>query len=73
MLGTPYENARTSAEALGPEDQLRLVAELISRLTLQLHRNTPRTLLDLQGLGKEAWQGIRVEEYLARERASWNG
>jgi len=73
MLGTPYENARTSAEALGPEDQLRLVAELIGRLALQLHQNTPRSLLDLQGLGKEAWHGIRVEEYLARERASWNG
>jgi hypothetical protein len=29
--------------------------------------------LDLQGLGKEIWKGIDAQEYVDRERASWNG
>ena len=72
MLGTPYENARKSVEALGPADQLRLVAELISRLSGDLN-GQPRSLLELDGLGHELWQGVDVDEYLHQERSSWDG
>lgn len=73
MGGTPYENARKSFEALGPADQLRLVAELISRLSGKLDRQ-PRSL-ELEGLGQDVWQGVDVDvdEYLRRERSSWSG
>ena len=72
MQGTPYENARKCVKALGPADRLRLVAELISRLTGDLNRQ-PRSLLELEGLGQDVWQGVDVDEYLRRERSSWNG
>ena len=72
MAGTPYENARKSIEALGPGDQLRLVAELISRWSGELNRQ-PRSLLELEGLGQDVWEGVDVDEYLRRERSSWNG
>ncbi len=72
MSSTPYENAKRSVEALGPADQLRLVAELASRLSGELNRQ-PRSLLELQGLGKDVWQDIDVAAYLNRERSSWNG
>ena len=32
-----------------------------------------RSILELEGLGKEIWQGIDAKEYVDRERASWNG
>jgi len=51
---------------------LRLVAELISRLGGELTRE-PRSLLELDGLGQELWEGMDVDEYLRRERLSWNG
>ena len=70
--GTPYDNARKSIEALSPVDQLRLVAELISRLGCELTRE-PRSLLELEGLGREVWEGTDVDEYLRRERWPWNG
>ena len=70
--GTPYDNTRKSIEALSPVDQLRLVAELISRLGGELTRE-PRILLELEGLGREVWDGTDVDEYLRRERWSWNG
>lgn len=72
MQGTPYEHARKSVEALDPVDQLRLVAELVSRLSGEVNRQ-PRSLLELEGLGQEVWQGVDVDEYLRRERSSWNG
>ena len=67
-----YENARKSIEALAPADQLRLIAELGSRLSASLDRQ-PRSLLELEGLGQEVWQGVDVDEYLRRERSSWDG
>jgi hypothetical protein len=72
MAGTPYEHAKRTIEALGPADQLRLIAELTSRLSGDLARQ-PRSLLELEGLGHDVWQDIDVDEYLRRERNSWNG
>ena len=67
-----YENARRSAEALSPTEQLRLVAELVVRLSGELERR-PRSLMELEGLGREIWQGLDVDDYLRRERSSWDG
>ncbi|HEV3201288.1 MAG TPA: hypothetical protein VGZ73_25485 [Bryobacteraceae bacterium] len=72
MSNTPYENATKSIEALGPADQSRFVAELMLRLSGELGEQ-PRSLLELEGLGQEVWQGIDVGEYLRQERSSWNG
>jgi len=71
--GTPYENAKRTVEALGPAEQLRLIAELTSRLSGELNRRSRRSLLELKGLGKDIWQGVDVADYLSRERSSWNG
>ena len=72
MASMAYENARRFVEALKPADQLRLAAELISRLSGKIDRQ-PRSLLELEGLGEDVWQGVDVDAYLRRERSSWNG
>jgi hypothetical protein len=73
MRGSPYDNAKRSVEALPPDDQLRLIAELAHRLGGDLERRPRRSLLELRGLGKSVWQIIDVDEYLRRERSSWGG
>jgi hypothetical protein len=73
MRGSPYDNAKRSVEALPAGEQLRLIGELAERLSGQLERRPRRSLSELRGLGKEVWQGLDVEEYLRRERSSWDG
>jgi hypothetical protein len=73
MPNPNYDQAKRSVQALGPADQLRLIAELVERLSGELDRRPRRSLLELQGLGKGVWLGVDVDEYLRRERSSWNG
>jgi len=73
MPNPRYEQAKRSIEALGRADQLRLIAELVGRLSGELGCRPRRSLLELQGLGKGVWLGVDVDEYVRRERSSWNG
>ena len=73
MPNSRYDQAKQSVQALGPADQLRLISELVARLSGELDRRPRRSLLELQGLGKGVWQGVDVDEYLRRERSSWSG
>ena len=76
MSDTPnprYDQAKRSVQTLGPADQLRLIAELVGRLSGELDRQPRRSLLELQGLGKGEWKAIDVDEYLRRERSSCDG
>jgi len=34
---------------------------------------TSTSILELQVLGKDIWQGMDAQEYVDHERASWNG
>lgn len=70
--GSPYEIARKSVEALDPADQFRLLSELSARLSGELGRR-PRSLMELEGLGQEVWQGLDVDDYIRQERSSWDG
>ena len=32
-----------------------------------------RSLLELQGLGRDVWSGVDIDQYIEQERDSWNG
>ena len=72
MPDTPYDTAKKSVENLSRAEQLRLVSELTARLDDELQRE-PHSLMELEGLGKEIWHGLDIDEYLRQERSSWNG
>ena len=70
MATSQYDEALRRAKSLSAVDQKRLLAELnSSEGPVQLQS---ASILDLQGLGKEVWVGIDTEEYLDRERQSWD-
>ncbi len=68
-----YHEVLEHAERLAPEDQLRLLEDLAALVRRQITTRVRHSILELQGLGKEIWQGIDVDDYLEQERLSWNG
>jgi hypothetical protein len=60
-------------QTLAPAEQLRLISEVTDSLSGEIGHQPRRSLLELQGLGKDIWEGVDVDEYLRQERSSWNG
>jgi hypothetical protein len=69
----PYEQILRNVESLSRAEQLRLISELAENLRVESMPEARTSILDLQGLGKEIWHGIDAQDYVDRERASWNG
>lgn len=69
-----YQELLQQAKNLTAEEQLKLVAELISVVRNRvIDKSKKRSILDLEGLGKEIWQGIDAQEYVNQERGKCNG
>lgn len=51
---------------------LRLSEDLTIQAVKKCPKN-PRSILELQGLGKEIWEGIDPDAYVAQEREAWDG
>jgi len=73
MSTAAYSEVLDRVQRLGPTDQLRLLEDLAALVRRRVAPQARRSILELQGLGKEIWQGIDAQEYIDRERASWNG
>lgn len=69
MVTASYENALQLAAALTRDEQLRLMREL----AVHAAGEEPTSVLALCGLGEEIWRQIDAQEYVRRERSSWNG
>lgn len=73
MSASAYHDVLRQARSLTSTDQLRLLEELAGSLRRQDTVQRRRSILDLQGLGKEIWRDIDPQGYIDRERNSWNG
>lgn len=70
-----YNEVRRLAQSLTPDEQMRLIEDLSKsiRRKVTLTPKPLRSILELEGLGKEIWNGIDAQEYVNQERDSWNG
>ena len=68
-----YQDIRRQVEALTPTEQLLLLAELAIMLRCHMLVKPKRSVMELEGLGKEIWQGLDAQDYVNQERDSWNG
>lgn len=72
MTPSPYEEILKRAQTeLSREEQQELSATL-SRLA-GCKNGGSYQITDLRGLGKEIWEGIDPDQYVAEERDSWDG
>ncbi len=68
-----YEEILIQIQQLDPGEQLRLLETLAALVRRRMTVQSQHSILELQGLGKEIWQGIDAQAYIDRERDSWNG
>lgn len=68
-----YHDIRRQVESLPPNEQLRLLEELVVMVRRRMLGKPKRSIMELEGLGKEIWHGLDAQEYINQERASWNG
>ncbi len=74
MSTKPYQEILKRAQSeLSAEEQNLLSAELAQSAAISNHNGKRRSLLELEGLGKEVWKGIDPDKYIAAERDSWDG
>ena len=60
-------------EQLPPDEQLQILAEVQRRSENRSTTPGSRSILELEGLGAELWREVEAQEYVRRERDSWNG
>jgi hypothetical protein len=68
-----YESVLQMAASLSRYEQLRLIRELPLAATGGPAPEEESSVLALCGLGQQIWQHIDAQEYVRRERSSWNG
>ncbi len=68
-----YQDICRQVENLTPDEQLRLLEELVVMVRRRMLVKPKRSMMELEGLGKETWHGLDAQEYINQERASWNG
>ncbi len=70
---TTYQEVRRQIESLTLDEQMRLMQELALIVSYRTPAKSKRNIMELEGLGKDIWRGIDAQEYVDRERQSWNG
>ena len=68
-----YQEICRQVKNLTPDEQLQLLEELAIIVRERAQSKPKRSIMELQGLGKEIWKDIDAQEYVAQERLSWNG
>lgn len=71
MAINSYDEILNLAKQLSLEEQTKLVGELSQAAGRK--NGGKHSILELEGLGKEIWEGIDPDEYVAKERDSWDG
>jgi len=72
MATKPYDEILKRAQSeLSAKEQNQLSAELAQSAARK--NGKKRSITELRGLGKEIWEGIDPDEYVAKERDSWDG
>jgi len=75
MSTKAYKEALNRASQLPTDELLMLMQELAAlvRQQITIKEEPLHSFLELEGLGKEVWEGVDAQEYINQERDSWNG
>ena len=68
-----WHEVLTLSEQLSLPEQIQLITELSLRVRGKMSAadDQPVDLLDLAGVGREVWAAMDTDDYINRERDSW--
>ena len=68
-----FEDYVKGIKGLRPDEQLNLIEILSARLKTNLKRKKVKhSVMELQGLGAHIWKGVDAQQYVSKERKSWD-
>ena len=70
MTTMTYEQILQVTRKLDLSEQLQLLEALMRQVRHQIEETRSYSVIDLDGLGAEIWQGIDAQEYVNQERSS---
>ena len=68
-----YDEILAQVRELEPVEQADLLEELAGMIKQRLPGRKERSILEIEGLGAEIWEGIDAREYVRKEREAWDG
>ena len=68
-----YSHLISEIKSLNLSDQLRLLEEMAVLIRKKASEGRSRSIMELEGKGKDIWKGLDVKKYIDEERSSWNG
>ncbi|MGE0086390.1 MAG: hypothetical protein AB7S75_18430 [Desulfococcaceae bacterium] len=72
-MQNPMERIASQIRMLSPDDQLHLIELLFLEYKKNVQKKKAKhSIMELQGLGAEIWKGIDAQEYVRKERESWD-
>lgn len=73
MSSDAYREIMEQIQHLTPDEQRQLIKDIEAMLHRQADSKPRHSILELEGLGKEIWEGIDAQEYVNEERRVWGG
>ena len=68
-----FEDYVKGIKGLRPDEQLNLIEILSTRLKTNLKRKKVKhSVMELEGLGAHIWKGVDTQQYVSKERKSWD-
>jgi len=68
-----FEDYVRGIEHLKPDEQLSLIEIMSARLKKTLKQEKAKhSVMELEGLGAHIWKGIDAQQYVSKERESWD-
>jgi hypothetical protein len=68
-----FEDYVKGIERLRPDQQLNLIEIISARLKTNLRRKKVKhSVMELEGLGAQIWKGVDAQQYVSKERKSWD-
>ncbi len=71
MINSNMQRAYEEVMKLTGAEKKMLISKILPELSRELKKDTGFNIYDLKGVGKEIWKRTDAQEYVNKERDSW--